>query len=65
MRERPNSAETLEGITHWWLMRHHIQRQLAIVERALTVLVDRGVMTRFVNRTGEHLYVVQQGGPDD
>ena len=40
----PRAADSLEGITRWWLMRQRIHYELSLVEAALRHLCRKGVV---------------------
>ncbi len=40
----PRAADSLEGITRWWLMRQRIHYELDLVEAALRHLCRKGVV---------------------
>ena len=43
---RPNAADTIEGILHWWVQRRQFEVSLKLVHRALEHLVDQGVLSK-------------------
>jgi len=44
MAENPDAQDTLEGIAGWWLSGRDVKSNTALVEEALTELVDRGLI---------------------
>ena len=44
LRSRPDAADSLEGIARWWLLQKWSEPQLAAVERAVSLLVARGLV---------------------
>ena len=44
MAENPDAQDTLEGIVGWWLSGQDVKSNAALVEEALTELVDRGLI---------------------
>jgi hypothetical protein len=44
LREHPHAADTLSGIAEWWVVRQQIRVDLENLERALTGLVEKGVL---------------------
>ena len=39
LSKNPDSGDTLEGITEWWLLKERINREVSEIERALSFLV--------------------------
>jgi hypothetical protein len=39
INKRPNAAETVEGVTNWWISRQRIEESIEVVENALEYLV--------------------------
>lgn len=44
LAEHPHAMDTLEGITEWWLMRHHIRVSVTALARILQRLTDSGAL---------------------
>jgi len=44
LHNNPEAQDTLEGIVEWWLLRQRIKHQTEKVERALTELIERGLI---------------------
>ena len=44
MAENPDAQDTLEGIVGWWLSEQEVKSNTALVEEALTELVNRGLV---------------------
>ena len=44
--KRPNAAETVEGVSKWWLARQRFEDSIEIVQLALDYLVDRDVLIK-------------------
>ena len=42
----PQAADTVEGVTRWWIPRERLEESLARTEAALERLVARGVVER-------------------
>jgi hypothetical protein len=55
LQSRPDAADSLEGIAQWWLLRAWSEYQLAAVERALALLLARGLVHE-TRRTGQPPY---------
>ena len=56
LRDHPNAADTLEGVAFWWLSGHAGDEWLAIVQRAMEQLVERGEVARQTLRDGTVIY---------
>jgi hypothetical protein len=41
LNKHPDSKDTLEGIAQWWLLREWAERQIADVEKAVSLLISR------------------------
>jgi hypothetical protein len=52
----PNAADTLEGITKWWLARHRYEEATAVVKKALEHLIARGLVSRSANADNQCIY---------
>ncbi|MDH4274260.1 MAG: hypothetical protein OEW08_04400 [Gammaproteobacteria bacterium] len=52
----PVAADTLTGITRWWLVRQQVEDTKSKVERALCYLQDRGVIETRTLGNGDRLY---------
>ena len=53
---RPNTEDTLEGITKWWLLERRIQEETARVQRALDSLVAWGLLISHRGSDGNRYY---------
>jgi hypothetical protein len=42
--DNQGAQDTLEGIVQWWLLERHIRQQYTLVRKALSDLVDRGLI---------------------
>jgi len=45
LEAHPNAADSLEGISTWWISRQRIRNELALVRAALEMLTENGVLT--------------------
>ena len=45
LEAHPKAADSLEGISTWWISRQRIRRELAVVRAALEMLTENGVLT--------------------
>lgn len=52
----PNAADTLEGITKWWLTRQRYEEGKENVQKALYLLIEKKILTRTVNLDGTYHY---------
>ena len=55
VREHPESMDTLEAITEWWVMRRIVRVEVEAVARVVTRLTERGVLD-IVEIAGERRY---------
>jgi len=46
INKRPNAAETVEGVTNWWISRQRIEESIEVVENALEYLVGQQVLVK-------------------
>jgi Fe2+ or Zn2+ uptake regulation protein len=46
LTSHPAAADTAQGILRWWLPRVRVEESAAALQRALDVLVERGVVVR-------------------
>ena len=52
----PNAADTLDGITRWWLTRQRYEEATTLVKKALESLIARGLVAQTRNATEQHIY---------
>ena len=52
----PRAADTLEGITRWWLTRQRYEEGKENVQQALYLLVSRKRLTITMNSDGTFIY---------
>ena len=52
----PKAADTLEGITKWWVARQRYYESAEKVQKALEFLVVRELITRVERNTGDIIY---------
>jgi Fe2+ or Zn2+ uptake regulation protein len=52
----PQAADSVDGVTRWWLARNGSAPARAEVERALATLVERGLLRRVELPDGTVLY---------
>ncbi len=46
INKRPNAAETVEGVTNWWISRQRIEESVEVVENALEYLVAQKTLVK-------------------
>jgi hypothetical protein len=46
LARHPEAVDSVEGIVRWWLPRLRLEEAVADVERALDLLVERGVVIK-------------------
>jgi hypothetical protein len=56
LRTHPQAADTLEGVSAWWLGTSRRGPHVAAVAEALEALVARGTVTRETTPAGEAVY---------
>ena len=56
LSEHPNAADSLEGIVKWWLTRQHYENRYEIVNKALDVLVEKGIISKS-KVAGQTIYI--------
>jgi len=57
LQQREVVADTIDGITHWWLMRQRMQERKRQVEQAVECLCDQGLIEKRVMVDGTVLYL--------
>ena len=53
---RPNASETVEGIAKWWLLRQRYNDSKVLVQSALDLLIDEGIVAKSVMPDGKVMY---------
>jgi hypothetical protein len=61
LAENPGARDTLEGITHWWLLESGIRQQAERVKLALDRLVEEGLV---LESPGHHSGAAYQVNPE-
>jgi len=56
LQDHPNAADTLEGITIWWLSRIRLEEATEVIKKALEVLERQGMVTKTVTVDGKEIY---------
>ena len=52
----PKAADTVEGITKWWLTRQRYEESMVKVQKALDRLVEDELISRVGGDTGRAIY---------
>lgn len=52
----PNAADSVEGITKWWLTRQRYEEATTVVKKALEILIARGVVAQSTNADDQRIY---------
>ena len=60
LNEHPQAADTLEGIVHWWLLRQRYERAVSLVDDALELLVQQGVLSKIVSNGSQTIYTMKR-----
>ena len=56
LQERPMASDSLDGITHWWLVQQAIEKNISLVEQALEELAKEGKISMQVNTNSDAIY---------
>ena len=56
LNDHPKAADTLEGITEWWLLRLRYRVSSIMVQQALEYLVSTSVVEINTNLNGNKVY---------
>lgn len=56
-----NAADTLEGVTRWWIARQRIEESQQQVQKALEFLCEQGMVKSLSLPDGELLYSLNKG----
>ena len=52
----PDAADTIEGITKWWLTSQRYEETKTLVKKALNNLISRGLIIQSTNADGTIIY---------
>jgi hypothetical protein len=56
LHRRPMASDSLDGITHWWLVKQAIVKNKKLVEQALAHLAHEGKVVKRVSSDSEAIY---------
>ena len=56
LHNRPMASDSLDGITHWWLVEQEIVKNKKLVEEALAQLTHEGKVVKRVSIDSEAIY---------
>ena len=56
LHQRPMAADTLDGITYWWLVQQAIEKNIHLVEQALELLIDEGKVAKNLSNHRSAIY---------
>lgn len=56
----PNAADSLLGITNWWIAKQRITENITLVNNAVTYLIDIGVIHRHENKCKRIIYSLKK-----
>ena len=62
LKNHPNAADTVEGITKWWLLRQRFEVSIILVQRALDYLVSTSAVEIKTNLSGNKVYSNNRAG---
>ena len=65
LNRRPMASDSLDGITHWWLVQQEIEKNINLVEQALEHLANEGKITKKVNINSDAIYSLNPTQSDD
>lgn len=60
LQKRPDAADTLEGITRWWLEFQRVELSANDVKDALESLVQKGIIRIFKAKNGSTFYKIDK-----
>ncbi|MEW6732889.1 MAG: hypothetical protein AB1489_16305 [Acidobacteriota bacterium] len=58
--EYPDAQDTLEGVVEWWFLQHSIEDRTTEIKKALTDLVDKGLMIERIGRDSRSHYRINR-----
>ena len=61
LHRRPMASDSLDGITHWWLVQQAIVKNEVLVEKALDQLAREGKILKKVSGNAEAIYSLKPG----
>ena len=56
LHRRPMASDSLDGITHWWLVEQAIVKNKKLVEEALAHLAHEGKVVKRVSSDSREIY---------
>ncbi|MCG8636196.1 MAG: hypothetical protein MI863_20355 [Desulfobacterales bacterium] len=56
LKKHPQSVDTADGVTNWWLLRQRYETAVEKVKKALDYLVDMGFLEKVERCGGKTLY---------
>jgi Fe2+ or Zn2+ uptake regulation protein len=56
LRKNPDTADTLEGITEWWIESERVDYAVDEVAEILEVLLDKGLLIKTKYKNGSVVY---------
>ena len=65
LKRHPHAADTVEGITHWWLLGQGIEASPLVVQQALDYLELRSIVRCNVNYGGNKVYSSSKTNMED
>jgi hypothetical protein len=60
LAEHPQSQDTLEGVTQWWLLEQEIKKQMEKAQAALDELIAKGLVLARRGKDGRTHYHVNR-----
>ena len=56
LQEHPYAADTVEGVTQWWLFSHDVEVSHTLVKKALDLLISTSIVSMKKTRSGDAIY---------
>lgn len=59
LEANPEASDTLEGVARWWVMKQQMTESVVVVQGALELLKDKGLVAVRRNADGGLLYMAR------
>jgi len=60
LQKTPDAADTLEGISKWWLEYERVEHSMNDVKDALENLIKKGIISMFKTKDGTTMYKINK-----
>ena len=64
LETHPNAADTINGITRWWLPRQRFEETATKIQQAMEYLESEAEVKRETSHSGEQVYYRVKRSPD-